>query len=180
MNIYLIRHGEAAARWSESSDAPLSELGRKQAWAVRGYFDENKPMMIVSSPLLRAQETAAPLASFWGIEFETDDNFRELPSLVSFEERVEWLKEVMQRTWDQVDDALIEWRGAVWRAVSSLGSDTVIFSHFMVINAVLSMVTDSIRVVGFEPDYASITRLTDRGNGIELSELGKGLNTTVP
>jgi len=179
MDIYLIRHGEAAARWSQSRDAPLSEIGRKQAQSVCGYFNENRPMTIVSSPLLRAQETAVPLASFWGVEVETDDSFCELPSLVAFEERVLWLKEIMQRTWDQVDGALMEWREAAWRAVNSLDSDTVIFSHFMVINAILSMIIDSQRVVVFEPDYVSITRLIDRGNGIELFDLGKELDTTV-
>jgi len=31
MDIFLVRHGEAAASWGESPDPGLSELGRRQA-----------------------------------------------------------------------------------------------------------------------------------------------------
>ena len=43
----------------------------------------------------------------WNVDVRIEDSFRELPSLVAFEERVVWLKAVMQRTWDEVDDALV-------------------------------------------------------------------------
>ena len=136
-------------------------------------------MNIVSSPLLRAQETAAPLASMWEVDVRIDDSFRELPSLVSFEERVAWLKDVMQRTWDEVDDALVEWRDAAWWSITALEVDTVIVSHFMVINAILSRLNSDDRLVSFEPDYVSVTQLAGQEKGIELVALRKELETFV-
>ena len=179
MNVYLIRHGEAAARWSQSSDAGLSQRGREQATALRKYFADKAPMNIVSSPLMRAQETAAPLASMWQVDVRIDESFRELPSLVSFEERAAWLKNIMQRTWDEVDAGLIEWGEAAWGSITSLDVDTVIFSHFMVINAVVSRLTGDMRLVSFEPDYVSVTQLVGAEDGLELFSLGKELETFV-
>ena len=98
MKLYLVRHGEAAARWSQSRDPGLSERGRQQARSICERFREYAPMSVVTSPLLRAQETAAPLAAMWGVDVRADDAYRELPSLVSFEERAAWLKRVMRGT----------------------------------------------------------------------------------
>ena len=179
MNIYLIRHGEAAARWSQSRDPSLSQTGREQAAALCKHFADKAPMHIISSPLLRAQETAVPLASMWQVDVRIDESFRELPSLVSFEERAVWLKNVMRRTWDEVDDALIEWREAAWRSITSLNVDTVIFSHFMVINAIVGRLTGDERLVSFEPDYVSVTQLVGPGDGLELAALGEELETFV-
>ena len=58
--IFLVRHGEAAASWGEATDPGLSDKGREQAECAA---DELASMLgdyttIVSSPLLRAQETA--------------------------------------------------------------------------------------------------------------------------
>lgn len=136
-------------------------------------------MTVVSSPLLRARETAAPLAAMWEVDVRIDDSYRELPSLVSFEERVAWLRDVMQRTWDEVDDALVEWREDAWRSLKAIDTDTMIVSHFMVINAILSRLTDDERVVSFEPDYVSVTQLIRLGHRFELVELGKELETFV-
>jgi broad specificity phosphatase PhoE len=179
MNIYLVRHGEAAARWSQSRDAGLSPTGRDQAASLCERFAAEAPMRVVSSPLLRAQETAAPLASMWQVDVRIDPSYRELPPLVSFEERRAWLEVVMQRTWGEVDDALLEWRDAAWRSITSIDADTVIFSHFMVINAILSRLTGNERLVSFEPDYVSVTQLAGQGNALQLVGLGEELETTV-
>ncbi len=61
--VFLVRHGEAAARWGEDPDPGLSERGREQASAASeallGLLDAE--VNIVSSPLLRARLTAEPL-----------------------------------------------------------------------------------------------------------------------
>ena len=115
----------------------------------------------------------------WQVDVRIDESFRELPSLVSFEERAVGLKKVMRRTWDEVDDALIEWREAAWRSITSLNVDTVIFSHFMVINAIVGRLTGDERLVSFEPDYVSVTQLVGPGDGLELAALGEELETFV-
>ncbi len=179
MKLYLVRHGEAAARWSQSRDPGLSERGRQQAYSICGRFRGHAPMSVVASPLLRAQETAAPLAAMWGVDVQRDDAYRELPSLVSFEERAAWLKRVMRGTWDEVDEALVNWRDDAWRAFTSIDTDAVVFSHFMVINAILSRLNGDDRLVSFEPDYISVTAFASSDDGVELIELGKALETVV-
>ena len=57
--IYLVRHGEAAAQWSEDLDPGLSDLGRRQAADVGARLREIGPLALVSSPLARARESLA-------------------------------------------------------------------------------------------------------------------------
>lgn len=61
--IALVRHGESTAnaeRWLAGHiDAPLTDLGRAQARAVRGRLAELRPDRVVASDLRRAADTAA-------------------------------------------------------------------------------------------------------------------------
>jgi broad specificity phosphatase PhoE len=61
--VYLVRHGEAAASWETAVDPGLSVAGQQQAQALLDTFGATPPRRLVSSPLQRAQETAAPLAA---------------------------------------------------------------------------------------------------------------------
>jgi phosphohistidine phosphatase len=73
MDVYLIRHAEAAplgqAGATEDFDRPLTETGRTQskklaqALPKRGVHIER----LLVSPLVRAQQTAEPLAAAWGL-----------------------------------------------------------------------------------------------------------------
>lgn len=62
-NIYLIRHGQSAAnagmRTDSPEDIPLTELGRRQARELLDRL-QIEPELIVTSPYLRARETARP------------------------------------------------------------------------------------------------------------------------
>lgn len=67
--LYFIRHGESefnkAKKWSGSSDAPLTELGKSQAkQAGRKLKKQGLSIdMIVASPLTRAHDTAKHIAN---------------------------------------------------------------------------------------------------------------------
>lgn len=61
--LYLVRHGRAAAGWDVDPNPGLDELGRAQAEQASLSLSKYAPAKIVSSPLLRCQETAAPLAA---------------------------------------------------------------------------------------------------------------------
>ena len=52
---------------------------------------------IVTSPLRRCRQTAAPLARRWGVTPTVEDTVAEIPSPlgVSMADRVEWLREAM-------------------------------------------------------------------------------------
>ena len=64
-----LRHGEsvgnAESRWQGQSDYPLTEKGRAQARALaeRWKFENVKFNLAISSPLIRAKETAEIIAS---------------------------------------------------------------------------------------------------------------------
>jgi probable phosphoglycerate mutase len=79
----LLRHGETPhtieKRFSGIRfDPPLSERGRQQAKAAATHLAANGGIdVIVSSPLLRARQTAQAVADAVGLEVIVDDGFRE-------------------------------------------------------------------------------------------------------
>lgn len=73
-----LRHGEsignAEARWQGQSDYPLNETGRAQAQALAKRWQEEgaKFDLAITSPLVRAKETAEIIASALNIKLEAD------------------------------------------------------------------------------------------------------------
>jgi len=62
--LYLLRHAEAEPHRADDFSRRLTEKGEKQARAVGDFLAERgiKPELILSSPVLRAKETAAVVA----------------------------------------------------------------------------------------------------------------------
>lgn len=58
--VYMVRHGRAAAGWDVDPDPALDELGRTQSLSVASRLSARGPLPIISSPLLRCQQTAFP------------------------------------------------------------------------------------------------------------------------
>lgn len=79
--ILLIRHGQsqgnAERRFGGHSPTPLSELGRAQAEATARALRDEGIDAIYSSDLLRALQTAEPLARATGLEVRSTEAFRE-------------------------------------------------------------------------------------------------------
>lgn len=75
--VHLLRHGEVhnpeGILYGRSTGFHLSERGRKMANRVADRIGERDITHIVSSPLERAQETAAPLAAVRGLTVELDE-----------------------------------------------------------------------------------------------------------
>lgn len=178
-DIFLIRHGAAAAAWSEARDPGLSDEGRAHAAAVAAHFAGQPPRRLVTSPLARARETAQPLATAWQRTATIEERVREIPSNVPMEERKAWLYSIMASTWPAVDASLHAWRDDAARAVLDFNQDTLVFTHFMVINAIVALATQDERLVCFEPDYGSITHLHCEGNRLSLVALGRSRTTLV-
>jgi broad specificity phosphatase PhoE len=78
MEILLVRHGESTAnaegRLQGRKDFPLSELGRRQARAVASWLGRQggSPALILSSPLMRARQTAEIIAAEISTPLEFD------------------------------------------------------------------------------------------------------------
>ena len=72
MRLFLVRHAEAAP--GEPDDLrPLTPAGRDAARALALRLAGEHPEAVVSSPLLRARETAAAIAEASGVAAETDE-----------------------------------------------------------------------------------------------------------
>ncbi len=80
--ILLIRHGQtdwnSEGRWQGHIDVPLNGGGLEQAQALALHLKHQPITAIYSSDLLRARQTAAPLAQALGLPVHADARLREL------------------------------------------------------------------------------------------------------
>ena len=181
MDIFLVRHGEAAASWSQSSDPGLSELGREQARAAAVQLQPivADDTQLISSPLARAQETAEPLAAILEQPVAIDKVYSEIPSPVPLEQRQTWLRQFMQQRWDEQSADLHAWRAGAYRSLAAQQRPVVVFTHFLVINAVVGQILGRPETLHFYPDNGSVTQLRLADTELELVELGRELQTLV-
>jgi len=181
MDIFLVRHGEAAATWSESADPGLSKLGQHEAAATAALLNGmiTPDTLLLSSPLQRAIETAAPLAGLLGQKVEIDDAFREIPSPVPLAERQSWLLQFMQQDWDEQSSELKAWRDRAMKQLLVLKTPAVVFTHFLVINAVVGTLLSRPQTLCFRPANASITQLRVSGRTLEVVSLGPEMESFV-
>lgn len=159
--LYLIRHGEAAASWDTNPDPGLSDSGRVHAESIVETFSLTEVSSVYSSPMLRAQETALPLARSKERSISLKDTFREIPTPpeMPLAERLSWLKRCAQSSWEQADPAVMEWRNQILHQVFELPTDSVVFSHFMVMNVVYGFLQQTSSMVSYQPDYCSVLTL---------------------
>ena len=174
VKLYLVRHGRAEAGFGESMDPGLDALGRQQAEAVATKLAALGPLAILSSPLARAQQTAAPLARLWDGAPVIEDAVAQIPSPngMTLEERVAWLRALMAGSWRGVPRDLAQWREHCVPTLAAIGRDTAIFSHYVAINVAVGAATGDDRVVVFSPDNCSVTVLETDGTKLKLIEKG--------
>jgi phosphohistidine phosphatase len=72
MRLILVRHAEAAPGKPDEL-RPLTDGGREQARALGGRLARERPDAVISSPLLRACETAAAIAEAAGLVATADE-----------------------------------------------------------------------------------------------------------
>jgi broad specificity phosphatase PhoE len=177
--LYLVRHGRAAAGFGESADPGLDAVGHEQAEAVAQELAARGPLPILTSPLRRAQETAAPLAKLWNRRPTIEEAVSEIPSPTdNLQERVAWLREFMAGSWRNATPALAQWRESVIAALLNIREDTVIFSHYIAINVAMGAATGDDRVVIFSPDNASVTVFENDGGVLRLIDKGREASLT--
>jgi len=176
----MVRHGRAASGWGLEPDPGLDELGHSQAEAVARRLAQLGPLPIISSPLRRARETAAPLAKIWQVEPRIEPSVGEIrfPAETP-QNRVLWLKKVMADQWPNLDPILQAWRQEVIESLCSSDADSVIFSHFIAINVAVGFAAEDNRVVCFRPDNATITILQAGGKELNLLKRGEEADTRV-
>lgn len=171
--LYLIRHAQPAAAWSEALDPGLSEVGRQQAAVAAQTLAALDPSLpLFSSPLQRCRETAAPLAVNWRSNVQIMPQVAEIPSPpLSLAARSRWLVDAMSGDWEQLQASAPPdspnyglWRAELLSALKALRHDALIFTHYLSINIVVGAAQNSERVVNFQPAHASITEIAvDKG-----------------
>ena len=178
--IYMIRHGHAAASFTDDLDPGLSELGRTQAVTSAKILQGLGPVSILSSPLKRAQETAIPFAEQSGIEVVIENRVAEVPSPgLSLADRGPWLQQVMQGKWEDQSAELRKWQKDMVDCLLDLKEDTAIFTHFVAINAIVSAAENATSVLVFRPDNGSITTLGSNDASLTLVNRGDEAQTKV-
>jgi broad specificity phosphatase PhoE len=180
VRLYLIRHGRPSATFSEAHDAGLDATGLDQAEAVADRLAALGPLAIVSSPLRRARETAAPLERRWGRSSRISARVSEIPSPgLGLGARGEWLRGVMASRWMELQPELYRWRADVVASLLELTEPTAIFTHYIAINVAVGQATGDGRVVVFAPDHCSVTVLEAGENDLRLIDRGAQAPTEV-
>jgi broad specificity phosphatase PhoE len=175
--IHLVRHAEPSAGWGEAHDPGLSALGAAQAEATAQTLrDAVGACRLLSSPLARCRETAAPLATLWCRPVQIAPAVAEVRAPEGVD-RQAWLAAAFAGTWAQA--GLEDWRDAVGAFLQESPGDGVIFTHFVAINAAVSSAVGEERVLAFRPAHASITTLETGPTGLKLVRLGAEMQSRV-
>jgi phosphohistidine phosphatase SixA len=105
MKLYLVRHAEAVSGAPEDESRRLTEEGREQAreLARRLAGEGVRPAAILSSPLVRARETAEILGRELGVDPAVEDRLRPGATAGRVREAVEGRGEVVIAVGHQPD-----------------------------------------------------------------------------
>lgn len=186
--VHLVRHGEVhnpdRILYGRLADFHLSDLGREMADLVATHLADHDITHVISSPLERARETAAPIAASHDLEIELDE--RALEAENAFEGRAvaggrgifrdpkmwKLMVNPMRPSWGEPYVQLAERMQAAVDAARDLarGHEAVIVSH----QAPIWMLRLAIEGRRFVHDprkrectLASLTSLTYRGDELE-------------
>lgn len=178
--LHLVRHGHAAAGFSEDRDPGLDALGHAQAVQVAATLATKGPLPILVSPLRRCRETAAPLEALWGTSAVVEPDVAEVVSPTSdLAERGVWLRRAMAGTWSELEPEPRAWRDRLLARLAAVTTDSVVVSHFIAINAVLGAASDDDRVLVASVDYASCTVVETGPDGFVVARTGSTGETEV-
>ncbi|MEL6792727.1 MAG: histidine phosphatase family protein [Pseudomonadota bacterium] len=135
---YFLRHGEttwnAIGRTQGQLDAPLSDLGRRQAAAAADTLRNHPIQRIVASPLSRARDTAEAAAAALGLSVTYDDALMEFHAGEwQGQPRGENIRAYFQREADPPGgETFQEFADRAWGAIRSAaaqGPETLIVCH---------------------------------------------------
>jgi broad specificity phosphatase PhoE len=183
--VYLVRHGRAAAGWDRDADPDLDDLGRAQATSVADRLEvlaAPQPLTVVTSPLRRCRRTAAVLCERWAMSPHIDGSVAEIPSPhgVAMSDRVAWLRGAVLGTWTELGEPYTTFRDGVVARIRGFDADTVVFSHFVAINAVIGACVGDDRIVIRHLDNCSITVVDVEATGqLTLVEGGHEADTLI-
>ena len=180
-DIWLVRHGEAAASFDQDTDPPLSGLGREQATKSAECLSQCVPddAQLLSSPKLRAIQTGEPFAALRKSALAVDRRFIELPSPGDLNERKDWIQRVLKGRWSELPESVHDWQRDIVTTIQALKAPTVIFSHFLVINTVAAHMSGEDAVLQCLPANGSVHHLRVEEGSWQWVERGEMLQSVV-
>lgn len=175
MDLIIVRHGRPrrVEELIETADPPLTDVGLRQAEAVARFLLQEPIDHVVTSPMLRARQTAAPLADALGIEPEVVDDLIEIDKDAMEYVPLEELKAEGGDAWQAIVDDPSSMHGdvdieafadTVTAAFEGIiernpGRTVVAFCHGMVTMQYLRRLLRYEEVHALRTDYASLTRV---------------------
>jgi broad specificity phosphatase PhoE len=189
--VLLVRHGQsqgnAERRFGGHSPTPLSELGRRQAEATGRALAREGVTAVYSSDLLRAVQTAEPLARAAGLEVETTAALRERSvgrmEGLTFEEAAaahpEEYAALLRRDFERVLSGGESYRQLLDRAASALdraverhrGGTLALFSHtgticILALHLMGALDAPHLKPVWLSSDNCGVTRFAVEHGGL--------------
>lgn len=70
-------------------------------------------------------------------------------------------------------NSVIDWQEMIIKEILSFKQNSVIFSHFMVMNIVFGYINSSSKLLSFYPDYTSSIKVTLKDNEITSYQIDK-------
>ena len=185
MDLLWVRHGEPeriAPGRGVPADPPLTALGREQAQRLAAWLAPEPIDAVISSPLRRATETAAPIAANHGLVVEVVDGLIEYDSKSDHYIPTEELSATKDERWLAMVEGRWESFGAdppdVFVARIAMTVDTIVdrfagqrvvtVCHGGVVNVALGLVLGigGDRPLWFEPGYSSLHRVKASRSGV--------------
>ena len=178
----MVRHAlpERSDGASATADPPLTELGREQAEATAVFLSGERIDAVVASPLLRAQQTAEPLAQLVGTDVTVVDGLREIDpfggSYIPAEQMTADHPVVEQYLEDRYslfagEGGFQQFRAIVVAAVDEIvsahrGGRVAVFCHGTVIGTYLTAILGHNDPFLLLPDYCGLYRVLAASTGL--------------
>jgi 2,3-bisphosphoglycerate-dependent phosphoglycerate mutase len=183
MELLLVRHAQPVrvdeGTVAGAADPELSGAGRRQAERLAAWLAADAPAALLSSPLRRARETAAPVAEVLGLPVEVVDGLAEYDAAAGEYIPIEELRAAKDERWyatiegrwadvGGVDPR--EFQAQVVPVVESViarfpGRRVVVFTHGGVLNVYLAHVLGLDAALWFHPEYTSVSRVQAARSG---------------
>ncbi|MFZ2625795.1 MAG: histidine phosphatase family protein [Propionibacterium sp.] len=179
VSLLLVRHGRtalnAAGQLRGRLDPPLDEIGVVQVAALAHALAPYRPALVVSSPLTRALQTAAPIARVSGVEVLVDEDLID-------RDYGRWAGHTpaeVEDQWGSVDRApgVEPWESLSGRAAGMLHKDfgagpVVLVTHDAVLHAMLQHLDPGYTTAPHDPAGWDVLTLDEAGqlhlDGINL------------
>lgn len=177
MELVLVRHAEpvriAAGEVEGPADPGLTARGAEQARRLAAWLGAEQIDRVITSPLRRARETAAPLARTLGLDPVVDPGVSEYDAHAAEYIPIEELRAAKDDRWfatiegrweDAGGASPVEFQRTVVPAIDAIaagapGNRVAVICHGGVINVYLADVLGLTTPLWFHPEYTSTSRV---------------------